>query len=263
MKPHQSESIHPKKQLSQNFLKNPYAIGVLVEHIRPCSTDHMVEIGPGLGALTQRLWPAVNRLDVIERDDRLADRLQTQAATIPPLHVHHADALTFDLQSIPHNKPFRLVGNLPYHIATPLLMHYLTQIDMISDMHLMFQKEVAARLCAKAGEAHYGRLSLMAQYDCEMEYLCDIPKEAFHPEPKITSGFVRFTPHKAEDRPMVDRKRFQRIITRAFHQRRKMIRKSLATMITSAQLEALAISPTARAEELDFATYVRIANEHL
>ncbi len=266
--------LYANKRLGQNFLQDSYAVKALVEYIRPSACNHMVEIGPGLGALTRQLLPKVLQLDVIEFDVRLADKLKrevcqsskpneigSEKSQMSKLVVHHADAMQFDLHTIHEadTTKLRLVGNLPYNIATALLLHYLQQLNCIKDIHFMFQKEVALRLCARPGERHYGRLSVITQYYCYVEYLCDISAHSFWPAPKVISSFVRLLPRCIGEHEKVDLGQFERVVKLAFSQRRKMIHHNLKKVITAEQLQALSIEPSLRAEQLTVMQFVHLA----
>ncbi len=252
---------YPDKRLGQHFLKNPVVIENLVAFIKPNTHNHMVEIGPGLGALTKQLRSKVARLDVIEFDRQLAKYLQDSHSTSLTIRVHYEDALQFDLNGILDNSTskIRLVGNLPYNIATALLFHYLEQLHCIADMHFMFQKEVVDRICAKPGERCYSRLTVMVQYSCQTDWLCDIPPDAFQPPPRVMSSFVRLQPRASNPYGVVDQRALAYIVKRAFSQRRKMIRNNLAGLFSPEQLGALHIAPDLRPQQITIAQFVRLA----
>jgi len=247
----------PRKRFGQNFLVSPGVIRNIVEAIAPCPDQHMVEIGPGLGALTEPLLARLGRLDVVEIDRDLAARLR-QAFPADRLIVHEADALAFDFAAL--GPQLRIVGNLPYNISTPLLFHLAAYADVVTDMHFMLQKEVVDRMVADPGGGDYGRLSVMLQYRFDMERLFVVPPGAFNPAPKVDSAIVRLRPRPAAALSARDEVAFSRLVAAAFGQRRKMLRNNLRDLVDEAGLVAVGIVPTARAETLAVADYVRLAN---
>ena len=185
-----------RKRFGQNFLTNQTIIQKIVNSIAPQADDCLVEIGPGKGAITQHLIAACPSLQVIELDKNLIPILLAQFAKYPEFGIHQHDALQFDFNSLrKNNKPLRIVGNLPYNISTPLIFHLLSFQAGIQDMMFMLQKEVVQRLTASENEKHYGRLGIMVQYYCKVEYLFDVPPESFDPMPKVDSAIVRLEPH--------------------------------------------------------------------
>lgn len=250
-----------RKRFGQHFLHESGIIEKIVHTINPKPADNILEIGPGLGALTQQLLPYLHRLTVIELDKDLIPLLEKQCATLGELIVYQADALTFDLLSLSdHNAAWRIVGNLPYNISTPLLFHLLAQISVIKDMHFMLQKEVVDRIVAQAGEAHYGRLSVMVQYYCQVKKLFIVKPGAFQPPPKVDSAVIRLTPYQKLPWQADDVTLLAKIVRTAFLQRRKMLRNNLGKLIDSKQLEYLGIDPRQRPEELSVMDYVKISN---
>ena len=256
----------PRKRFGQNFLVDQGVIAAIVHAIAPRGDDLMVEIGPGLGALTVPLVDARRErevstprqpLHVIELDRDLAARLRQRFAA-DELIVHEADALSFDfaqLASARHAR-MRVVGNLPYNISSPLLFHLAEFADAIVDQHFMLQKEVVDRMVAAPGTSDYGRLSVMLQVRYDMEALFDVPPAAFDPAPKVTSALVRMAPRA--DAGIIDFPLFASLVSEAFSQRRKMLRNTLKNRI--AELEAIGIAPTARAEDVSVNDYVTLAN---
>ncbi len=216
----------------------------------------MVEIGPGLGALTRPLLAAVDEMHAIEIDRDLAAALVREFA--PHLTVHAADVLDFDFATL--GSGLRVVGNLPYNISTPLLFHIAPYCARIRDMHVMLQKEIVARMVAAPSDSNYGRLSVMLQYRFEMEKLLDVPAAAFDPAPKVESAVLRLTPLRPLPCAARDEALFARVVKAAFSQRRKTLRNSLRAFLADADLLALAIAPTARAQELTVAQFVAIAD---
>ncbi|OGT22076.1 MAG: 16S rRNA (adenine(1518)-N(6)/adenine(1519)-N(6))-dimethyltransferase [Gammaproteobacteria bacterium RIFCSPHIGHO2_02_FULL_42_13] len=252
----------PRKRFGQNFLSDETVLDRIVSAIHPKSEQSIVEIGPGLGALTKKLLPLVNKLDAVELDRDLIPKLQASCAGLGELIIHQQDALKFDFASVIKNKQkLRIVGNLPYNISTPLLFYLLTFAPYIQDMYFMLQKEVAHRLASAPGNKTYGRLSVMVQYYCTVEILFDVEAVAFNPKPKVDSAFIRLVPY---DRPPYfanDFDLFAELVNAAFTQRRKTIRNALGTFISAEALESLNISPTLRPENLTIEQFVRIANQ--
>ena len=247
----------PRKRFGQNFLIDPAIIDAIIAAIDPAADDLLVEIGPGLGALTEPLLARLKHLHVVEIDRDLIARL---AKRHPPerLSLHAGDALAFDFARLGEN--LRIAGNLPYNISTPLLFHLAGFAKHIRDMHFMLQKEVVARMVAAPGEAAYGRLSVMLQYRFHIDWLFDVPPESFNPPPKVDSAIVRLIPKPAEQLTADDPEHLHRVVSAAFAQRRKMLRNTLKTLFTEAELEQLAIQPTQRAEDLPLTSFIRLAN---
>lgn len=251
-----------RKRFGQNFLSSPGVIANIVLAINPKPDDCMVEIGPGLGAMTVPLMAELKHLHVVEIDRDLIARLKENHSR-ERLTIHEGDALEFDFGSItpnPTEKSLRIVGNLPYNISTPILFHLSTFADKVKDMHFMLQKEVVDRMVAGPGGSEFGRLSVMLQYRYDMDRLFIVPPGAFVPAPKVDSAIVRMIPRPEAALNAKDEALFGDVVTAAFSQRRKMLRNTLKGIVTEAQLEALGIAPTARAETLPVGDYVRIAN---
>ncbi len=247
----------PRKRFGQNFLVATEVVAEIIAAIAPHPADNLVEIGPGLGALTAPLLNKVEHLQVVEIDRDLIARLR-QRFSPQRLTVHEGDALKFDFGSLGGN--LRIVGNLPYNISTPLLFHFAQYAEFVRDMHFMLQKEVVDRLVAAPGGSDYGRLSVMLQYRFDMERLFLVPPGAFDPPPKVDSAIVRMVPLPRSELSARDEAIFAKVVSAAFGQRRKMLRNTLREMIDEATLVRLDIKPTSRAEELAVADYVRIAN---
>lgn len=255
-------SHRPRKRFGQNFLHDEQVIHAIVSALDLRSDDHLVEIGPGQGALTRHLLPAVRLLDLVELDRDLVSFLEQRFAGSEGLRIHSADALRFDFSTLlaAESGKIRVVGNLPYNISTPLLFHLFAQTATasISDMHFMLQKEVVERLCAEPGSKDYGRLSVMAQYYCQMEQVLDVYPESFYPIPKVVSSVVRLIPH--DKKPVtVELDALERVVSAAFSQRRKTLRNALSSVLTEAQIEQAGIAPTARAETLDLQAFARLS----
>jgi len=249
----------PRKRFGQNFLVSPGVIDKIVEAIAPRAGDTVVEIGPGLGALTEPLLERIKHLHVVEIDRDLIERLRQR---FPPerLTIHAGDALAFDFGALKSDGPLKIVGNLPYNISSPLLFHLADYADVVSEMHFMLQKEVVDRMVAAPG-GDYGRLSVMLQYRYSMERLFIVPPGAFNPAPKVDSAVVRMIPLKVgAGETALDESLFARLVQAAFSQRRKMLRNTLKEFGGESLLEARGIAPTARAETLAVADFVRLAN---
>jgi len=247
----------PRKRFGQNFLADAHYVDRIVAAIDPRPGDALVEIGPGLGAITGRLIQRAGHLTAIEIDRDLAARLR-EAFTPDRLTLVEGDALRFDFTTLGH--ALRIVGNLPYNISSPLLFHLASQLASITDLHVMLQKEVVDRMTALPATPDYGRLSVMLQAQFAIERLFVVPPGAFRPAPKIDSAVARLVPLRARAPEIVDRDRFARLVTAAFTQRRKTLRNALAAEVDVATLERAGIDPGARGETLAVADFVRLAN---
>ena len=249
----------PRKRFGQNFLRDESVIEAIARAIAPAESDHVVEIGPGEGALTQALIGSGCQLDAVELDRDLRTRLLAAFSTYPGFTLHSADALNFDFAALAtYDTPLRVVGNLPYNISTPLIFKLLEQAKVIADMHFMLQLEVVERLAASPGSKDWGRLGVMAQFQCEVEQLFEVPPEAFYPPPKVQSAMVRLTPHSEPPYPDVDRTSLSAVVTQAFSQRRKTLRNNFKGTLEDDDFEALQIDPSARAETLAIDDFVAI-----
>jgi len=247
-----------KKRFGQNFLVNEQIIADIIRAIRPAENDNMVEIGPGLGALTRPLLAELNKLHVVEIDRDIIARLKADY----PQHkiiIHEGDALKFDVAKLP--KPLRIVGNLPYNISSPLLFHFAAFAAQITDMHFMLQNEVVERMVAAPSTAEYGRLSVMLQYRFQMEKLFDVPPDSFRPAPKVDSAIVRMIPIPLNDIQVKNEKLFAEIVMAAFGQRRKTLRNTLRGHVSEADFEQLGIDARLRAENLSHFDYARISKK--
>lgn len=248
----------PRKRFGQNFLRDARVLHAIVAAIGPRPGEHLVEIGPGQGALTRLLLPECARLDVVELDRDLVALLRKAFAGEERLRIHSGDALKFDFAALAEAAPLRIVGNLPYNISTPLLFHLFEQGGRVQDMHFMLQKEVVDRLCAEPGSKDYGRLSVMAQYYCAMEPLLEVGPESFNPPPKVVSAVVRLVPHAA--RPVaVAPESLGRVVAAAFSQRRKTLRNALSLLLSGAEIAVAGVDPGARAETLALSDFARLA----
>jgi 16S rRNA (adenine1518-N6/adenine1519-N6)-dimethyltransferase len=250
-----------RKRFGQNFLTDEGIIRQIVNAFAPERGQNVVEIGPGLGAITRELLGALGTVQVVELDRDLAAALPIRLMGDGELQVHQADALKFDFRSLatgPHS--LRIIGNLPYNISTPILFHLLTYADVIADMTFMLQKEVVERMVAAPGSGDYGRLSVMLQVACDVEWLLDVPPESFSPPPKVDSAVVRLRPHASSRYHCTDEKHLQRLLTAAFNMRRKTLRNALKGQGTPEQFTAAGIDLSLRPEEVDVATWVKLSN---
>jgi 16S rRNA (adenine1518-N6/adenine1519-N6)-dimethyltransferase len=247
----------PRKRFGQNFLVDQTVIARIIQAIDPRPEDTLVEIGPGLGALTDPLLGLVPHLQVVELDRDLAARLLEQYPR-ERLAVHQADALEFDFSAL--SAPMRIVGNLPYNISTPLLFRMTAYAAQIADMHFMLQSEVVDRMVASPSTAEYGRLSVMLQYRFRLQKLFTVPASAFRPAPKVESALVRLVPLAPGELLACDESIFRQAVMRAFSHRRKTLRNALSGFAAEADLLAADIDPGLRAENLSVASFVAIAN---
>jgi 16S rRNA (adenine1518-N6/adenine1519-N6)-dimethyltransferase len=250
-----------RKRFGQNFLHDPGVIERIVRAIHPKPEDTLVEIGPGLGAITEEILAVNPRLQVVELDRDLIPVLRTKFFNYPEFRIHEADALSFDFSQLADDgRGLRIIGNLPYNISTPLIFHLLGQAGVVKDMHFMLQKEVVQRLAAVPGDNNYGRLGIMAQYFCKVQPLFEVGPGAFRPAPKVDSAIVRLVPHETLPHPAKDLGTLQAVVRTAFNARRKTLRKALGSLITVDQLQSLGINDGLRPENLSLADYVLIAD---
>ncbi len=251
----------PKKRFGQNFLIDHNVIAKIVSALHPTPSELIVEIGAGLGALTQEILHLIPHLHVIEIDRDLGAKL-TRTFSPSQLTVHQQDALEFDFNTLAQTQSLRVFGNLPYNISTPLLFHLLTFAHHITDMLFMLQKEVVMRMAALPNSKDYGRLSVMIQYYCEVQTLFDVHPKSFSPPPKVMSSIVKLTPYTA-NRPFAfahNEKMFATIVRAAFSQRRKTLRNALNGYVNEAQFEQLGISMMRRAETLSVSEFIALSN---
>jgi len=254
----------PRKRFGQHFLHDQAVIRQIVASIAPRPGETVVEIGPGLGAITEPLLRAAGTLDAIEIDRDAIRHLRETFGTAS-LRIHEGDALKFDFRSLAPpasesaSSRLRLVGNLPYNISTPLLFHLIDQRDCVLDMHFMLQKEVVDRMAAGAGDDAYGRLSVMLAPWVTVEPLFDIGPESFRPPPRVESTFVRMAPHAAPPFEITDQYKFSRVVAAAFSQRRKTLRNALKQLLSGEQIEQAGIDPGARAEVISPAGFAALA----
>jgi len=247
----------PRKRFGQNFLADPHYVARIVAAVDPQPGERVVEIGPGLAALTGGLIARAGHIDAIEIDRDLAARLRERFGE-RELTLHEGDALTFDFGALGSN--LRVVGNLPYNISSPLLFHLASHAAHLSDLTVMLQKEVVDRMTAAPGTAEYGRLTVMLQAVFSIERLFTVPPGAFRPAPKVDSAVARLVPLRARAPAIADRGLFARVVAAAFSQRRKTLRNALAAICDTDALRAAGIDPGARGETVAVADFVRLAN---
>ena len=250
----------PKKRLGQHFLTDRHYLDRIVAEIDPRPGEAMVEIGPGPGALTERLAQAVRPLHVVEIDRELAEALRGRFAP-EEVVVHEGDALEFDFGALPGDR--RVVGNLPYNVSTPLLFHVAAFAPRIRDCVFMLQKEVVERMVALPGTADYGRLTVMLQYRFDMALAFRVPPGAFTPPPKVDSAIVRMRPLGEGRRVARDEALFERIVAAAFSQRRKMLRSAVRALVDAQAFEKAGIDPQRRGETLSVAEFADLADSAL
>ena len=246
-----------RKRFGQNFLQDTRIITDIVNAVRPQPDDIVIEIGPGLAAITEPLARQLNQLHVCEIDRDIIAHLKKQPFA-SKLVIYEGDVLNFDFRSIAGRK--KIVGNLPYNISTPLLFKLAEVADEVIDMHFMLQKEVVERMVAAPKTNDYGRLSVMLQYFFDMESLIDVPPESFIPAPKVDSAVVRMIPVAGRIGMAQDFAHFADLVRLAFHQRRKTLRNNLKGVASDEDLQAVSILPTQRAEEVAAEKYVALSN---
>lgn len=265
--PNQKSSGHrARKRFGQNFLVSQNIIDGISRAISPQANESIVEIGPGLGVLTEQLITTGASVLAIELDRDLVTRLDEKFSDQPNFELINEDALNIDFSTLnfggkdaPGIEKLRVVGNLPYNISTPILFRLLDAADRIQDMHFMLQKEVVNRLAASPGTSAWGRLSIMTQYQCEVESLIDVPPDSFDPPPRVNSAFVKLVPREPITRAnSLDI--LEKVVRIAFSKRRKTLRNALKELLTAQQLEALDIDPGNRPEQLSIQQYVVLAN---
>jgi 16S rRNA (adenine1518-N6/adenine1519-N6)-dimethyltransferase len=255
--------MKPRKRFGQHFLQDQAIIARIVTALAPQKNEHLIEIGPGQGALTVPVLKQTQQLEVIEFDRDLIPELEYRAAFVKRagLIIHQADALDFDFASLKTDaRLLRIFGNLPYNISTPLLFHLLDFAPIISDMLFMLQKEVAQRLAAAPGSKEYGRLSVMLQYHCAAKLLFGVPANAFYPPPQVQSSIVQLTPYRTLPYRAENYAHFAEIVKQAFGQRRKTLRNSLRALVNDASWSAVSISSALRAENLSVKDFVELSN---
>lgn len=252
----QSAQHTPRKRFGQNFLQDQSVIQSIIDAVNPLTGETLIEIGPGLGALTKPLLARCGQLHVVEIDRDIIAKLHINFPD--GLSIHEGDALTFDFNSIPGAK--KIVGNLPYNISTPLLFHLADYSDQVIDMHFMLQKEVVERMVATPSTTDYGRLSVMLQYSFAMELLFIVPPQAFWPPPKVESAVVRMLPQPGRCGLAQNVELFAQLVKQAFAQRRKTLRNNLKNLVNQQQFDAVGINPGQRAEDISVQQYVALSN---
>lgn len=254
----------PRKRFGQNFLTDTHVIEHIVAAFMPQPGQQIIEIGPGLGALTAQLLPIIKKLQVIELDRDIIPKLREKCETLidkpDDLTIYNEDVLKFDFNTFDTARPLRIIGNLPYNISTPLIFLLLGHAINIEDMYFMLQKEVVDRMIAKPGNKQYGRLSVMTQYYCEVNKLFDVDASSFTPPPKVQSAFVQLRPYSILPVVAKDEKQLKNIVTLAFSQRRKTLRNSLRDVLDEQSIIELGINPAVRAENLSIEQFVAISN---
>ncbi len=249
----------PRKRFGQNFLHDTSVLERVIQAVNPKPDDNLVEIGPGLGALTRYLLQAVDAITAVEIDRDLAHHL-AQVYGEKQLQLVNDDALKLDFsQFYTGTQRLRIVGNLPYNISTPLIFHLLKNHDLIQDMHFMLQLEVVERLAAKPGSKIYGRLSVMAQYYTQVEQLFSVPPGAFNPPPKVYSAVVRLTPHKEGQLGVGSTTHFERLVMQAFSQRRKTLRNTLKKIVSEQDFIKADVDPSRRCETLELEEFAALS----
>jgi len=250
----------PRKSLGQNFLQDPNIINKIVAGLNVNEKDIIVEIGPGRGALTELILPLTSKLHLVEFDYDLVRFWQHRDE--PQLQVHGVDVLKFDFNTIieESDKPLKIIGNLPYNISSPVLFHLMKYANHIHSQVVMLQKEVVERMASLPGSKQYGRLSVMLQQRYNIEYLFTVPPGAFFPPPKVDSAIARLTPLTEIAHPVDNQDDFSKLVKQAFSQRRKTLRNTLKTLLSSEQIESVNIEPSARAETLSVKDFAALSN---
>lgn len=253
-------SYQARKRFGQNFLIDNRVIDLIIQSINPTADDTLVEIGPGLGALTLPLLKTAGKLNVIELDRDIIPLLVEKCKNAGELTVHNIDVLQFDFNTlIEDGKKLRLIGNLPYNISTPILFKLLDYAEHIEDMFFMLQKEVVKRMAAAPNSGAYGRLSIMLQYHCNVTELFVVPPEAFDPKPKVDSAIIKVQPRTPEC-PVTNYPLLERLVKQAFSTRRKTIRNTLKTFCTTDDMEAVGIDVGTRPENIAPLAYYQLSN---
>lgn len=248
-----------RKSLGQHFLHQRSVVQSIIRRFDPRADDIVVEIGPGLGALTFDLIPSVGQLHAVELDRRLAQNLETETAVHEHVRVHHTDALQVDICALCPGDTVRLIGNLPYNVSTPLLFHLLHYRTCIRDMWFMLQKEVGERIVSVPGTKRYGRLSVMIQQYCRVEIVQRVGSGAFSPPPKVDSVVVRMTPYDTPPHDVVDQDAFERVVRTAFSQRRKTLRNALMALISEQRMTNAGIDHSLRPEQLHVGDFAKLS----
>ncbi|NOY15388.1 MAG: 16S rRNA (adenine(1518)-N(6)/adenine(1519)-N(6))-dimethyltransferase RsmA [Gammaproteobacteria bacterium] len=251
-----------RKRFGQNFLHDQHVINRILTHFRPLKGECIVEIGPGLGALTWPLLERIDELDAIELDRDLVTRFKDDPRASGRLHLHQADALGFDFSSLADDShKLRIIGNLPYNISTPLLFHLLTYAPVIQDMVFMLQKEVVQRITAAPGGKNYGRLSVMLQAQCKVKKVLDVSSGAFSPPPKVDSAVICLTPYTEPVVDIPNPENFALLVKASFTQRRKTLRNNLKGILTEKEITETGVAPSVRAETLSLENFAALTRQ--
>ena len=253
-----------RKRFGQNFLHDQNIIQKIVAAIHPKPSDCLVEIGPGLGALTTPLLARVDAMEVVELDRDLIPKLPF-LPNGEKLTIHAMDALKFNFGELAFanrnaDELLRVAGNLPYNISSPLIFHLLSFSGQIKDMHFMLQKEVVERLAAAPNTSNYGRLSVVVQSRCKVEHLFNVSKHCFNPAPKVESAIVRLTPYQEPKFNIKDPVQFEALVKQSFAQRRKTLRNNVKSILSDEQIESCGISPSTRPETLSVEQFALLSN---
>ena len=248
-----------RKRFGQNFLHDQQVIDRILASVAPKATDLIIEIGPGQAAITKPLLGSGAELHVIEIDRDLVNLLERKFAGAENLTIHSLDALKANFDEITGSRPFRLIGNLPYNISTPLIFHVLKWHKLVTDMHFMLQKEVVERMAATPGSKIYGRLSVMTQFLCEVTPLFDVQPESFSPVPRVCSSIVRLQPLSQPPFDAGSGDQLNQVVLAAFSQRRKTLRNSMRNLLDADQIASVEIDPGQRAEQLSLAEFAALA----
>ena len=253
-----------RKRFGQNFLSDPGIIQRIIQSINPKPGQRLIEIGPGLGALTCPILKTVGEMDVIELDRDIVPKLQMNCGldytSENKLRVHNVDVLKFDFSELNYEQPLRIIGNLPYNISTPIIFHLVEHSKLIQDMYFMLQKEVVDRLAAQANTSNYSRLSVMAQFHFKVTPLFLVPPESFQPIPKVDSAIVRLIPHEEKPVQVKNELEFAKLVSISFSQRRKTLRNVLRDVCSAEQIELAGIDPSARAQSLTLQQFADLHN---
>ena len=256
-----THSHRARKRFGQHFLHDAHVIAQIIDAIDPQPGQPLVEVGPGLGALTLPLLAQCRTLHVVELDRDVIPRLEASAAGHGELTVHQGDALAFDFSAlaVTLGGPLRLIGNLPYNTSTPLLFHFLEASEAVCDMHFMLQKEVVDRMAAQPGGKDYGRLTVMLATKVRVEKLFNVGPGSFRPPPQVDSAIVRLVPHAAPPFPLPDPARFAELVVRCFSQRRKTLRNAVQGVVPPEAFTGTGIDPQRRPETLSPAEFGALA----
>lgn len=250
-----------RKRFGQNFLQDDGVIQQILRHVNAKPGQHIVEIGPGQGAITQGLVDTGANITAIEIDRDLISYLRVAFASRDNFTIIDSDALKIDFSALaPADTKLRIVGNLPYNISTPLIFHLLSHRHVIQDMYFMLQKEVVDRMAAEPNTKAYGRLSIMTQYLCEVLPIIDVPAECFNPAPKVQSAVVKLRIRPYSGTPLIRTETLNTVVATAFQQRRKTLSNALKLLLSSDQIQALGIDPRVRPDTLSIDNYIQLAN---